>query len=211
MAHTQQANRISPDTQSQPRKFWMRWRVRLGYPVAIIYWLLATPTWRSIAYGTIVAALGLMVRAAAAGYLRKDRELAVTGPYALTRNPLYLGSAILAAGFVVASHSWIAGSLVSLYFGVFYYAVMRNEEEDLRMRFGTDFDAYATCVPLFFPNIFASGRSQSNSKSATNGEVTSRFSWMQYRRNREYRALFGAIAAMAMVCLRMYIRARFGY
>jgi protein-S-isoprenylcysteine O-methyltransferase Ste14 len=211
MAHTQQANRISAATQSQPRKFWMRWRVRLGYPVAIVYWLLATPTWRSIAYGTIVAALGLMVRAAAAGYLRKDRELAVTGPYALTRNPLYLGSAILAAGFVVASHSWIAGSLVSLYFGIFYYAVMRNEEENLRMRFGTDFDAYATRVPLFFPNILASGRSQANSKSATNGEVTGRFSWMQYRRNREYRALFGAIAAMAMVCLRMYIRARFGY
>ena len=189
----------------------MRWRVRLGYPVAIIYWLLATPTWRSIAYGTIVAALGLMVRAAAAGYLRKDRELAVTGPYALTRNPLYLGSAILAAGFVVASHSWIAGSLVSLYFGIFYYAVMRNEEEDLRMRFGQDFNAYASRVPLFFPNPFASGKPQSPASSGTNAEGNGGFSWAQYRRNREYRALFGAIAAMAMVCLRMYIRGRFGY
>ena len=211
MTQTQQAERIAPANESQPRKFWMRWRVRLGYPVAIIYWLLATPTWRSIAYGTVVAALGLMVRAAAAGYLRKDRELAVTGPYALTRNPLYLGSAILAAGFVVASHSWIAGLLVSLYFGIFYYAVMRNEEEDLRMRFGPDFDAYASRVPLFFPNPFASGKSQSPAQSATNVEVNGGFSWAQYRRNREYRALFGAIGAMAMVCLRMYIRARFGY
>jgi protein-S-isoprenylcysteine O-methyltransferase Ste14 len=211
MAHEQQANRLPAATQSQPRKFWMRWRVRFGYPVAIIYWLLATPTWRSIAYGTIVAALGLMVRAAAAGYLRKDRELAVTGPYALTRNPLYLGSAILAAGFVVASHAWIAGLLVSLYFGIFYYAVMRNEEEDLRMRFGQDFNAYATRVPLFFPNPFASEKSQSPAQSAANVEVNGGFSWAQYRRNREYRALFGAIGAMAMVCLRMYIRARFGY
>jgi protein-S-isoprenylcysteine O-methyltransferase Ste14 len=211
MAHTQQASRIAAATQSQPRKFWMRWRVRLGYPVAIIYWLFATPTWRSIAYGAIVAALGLMVRAAAAGYLRKDRELAVTGPYALTRNPLYLGSAILAAGFVVASHSWIAGLLVSLYFGIFYYAVMRNEEEDLRMRFGVDFNAYATRVPLFFPNIFASRGVQPPANSGTNGEANGGFSWAQYRRNREYRALFGAITAMAMVCLRMYIRARFGY
>jgi hypothetical protein len=189
----------------------MRWRVRLGYPVAIIYWLLATPTWRSIAYGTIVAALGLMVRAAAAGFLRKDRELAVTGPYALTRNPLYLGSAVLAAGFVVASHSWIAGLLVSVYFGIFYYAVMRNEEQDLRIRFGPDFDAYAARVPLFFPNLFAGGRSQSAEKSPMNNEANGGFSWAQYRRNREYRALFGAIAAMAMVCLRMYIRAHFGY
>ena len=211
MAHTQQANRISAATQSQPRKFWMRWRVRFGYPVAIIYWLLATPTSRSIAYGTVVALFGLIVRAAAAGYLRKDRELAVTGPYALTRNPLYLGSAILAAGFVVASHSWIAGLLVSLYFGIFYYAVMRNEEEDLRMRFGPDFNAYASRVPLFFPNPFASGKPQSPANSGTNAEVNGGFSWAQYRRNREYRALFGAIAAMAMACLRMYIRARFGY
>jgi len=211
MAHTQQAGRISSPSESQPRKFWMRWRVRLGYPVAIIYWLLATPTWRSIAYGTLLAALGLMVRAAAAGYLRKDRELAVTGPYALTRNPLYLGSAILAAGFVVASHSWIAGLLVSLYFGIFYYAVMRNEEEDLRVRFGTDFNDYATRVPLFFPNPFTSGKSRSPANSGPHGEANGGFSWAQYRRNREYRALFGAIAAMAMVCLRMYIRARFGY
>jgi protein-S-isoprenylcysteine O-methyltransferase Ste14 len=211
MAQTHQANRITASAQAQPRKFWMRWRVRLGYPVAVIYWLLATPTWRSIACGTIVAASGLMVRAAAAGYLRKDRELAVTGPYALTRNPLYLGSAILAAGFVVASHSWIAGLLVSLYFGIFYYAVMRNEEEDLRMRFGPDFDAYASRVPLFFPNIFADRGSQPPANSAMNGEASAGFSWAQYRRNREYRALFGAVGAMAMVCLRMYIRARFGY
>ncbi len=211
MPQTQQADRATPAKESQPRKFWMRWRVRLGYPVAIIYWLLATPTWRSIAYGTIVAVFGLIVRGAAAGYLRKDRELAVTGPYARTRNPLYLGSAILAAGFVVASHSCIAGLFVSLYFGIFYYAVMRNEEEDLRMRFGTDFNAYASRVPLFFPNLFASGGSQSPANSVTSREVSGGFSWAQYRRNREYRALFGAIAAMAMVCLRMWIRARFGY
>ena len=186
MAHKQQASRFSAATQSQPRKFWMRWRVRLGYPVAIIYWLFATPTWRSIAYGTIVVVFGLLVRAVAAGYLRKDRELAVTGPYALTRNPLYLGSAILAAGFVVASHSWVAGLLVSLYFGVFYYAVMRNEEEDLRTHFGADFDAYASRVPLFVPNIFASGGSQSPANSVIGGKANGGFSWEQYRRNREY-------------------------
>lgn len=211
MPQAQQADRVTPAKESQPRKFWMRWRVRLGYPVAIIYWLLATPTWSSIAYGTIVALFGLIVRAAAAGYLRKDRELAVTGPYARTRNPLYLGSAILAAGFVVASHSWIAGLLVSLYFGIFYCAVMRNEEEDLRMRFGPDFDAYASRVPLFFPSIFASGGSQSPAKSPLNGEANGGFSWAQYRRNREYRALLGTIGAMTMVGLRMYIRARIGY
>ncbi|MGA8145448.1 MAG: isoprenylcysteine carboxylmethyltransferase family protein [Candidatus Acidiferrales bacterium] len=195
--------------QAQPRKFWMRWRVRIGYPVAVIYWLLATPTHHSIAYGAIVAAFGLMIRAAAAGYLRKDRELAIAGPYAQTRNPLYLGSAVLAAGFVVAGHSWLAGVLVSLYFGIFYYAVMRNEEADLRERFGADFDSYAGRVPLFFPNVFAG----SGPAAAANGEPhrNGAFSWAQYQRNREYRALIGAIATLGMVWLRMWIRMRFGY
>jgi protein-S-isoprenylcysteine O-methyltransferase Ste14 len=179
--------------------------VRLGYPVAILYWLFATPTWRSIACGTVVAALGLMVRAASAGYLRKDRELAVTGPYARTRNPLYLGSAILAAGFVVAGHSWVAGLLVSAYFAVFYYAVMRNEEEDLRLRFAGEFDAYAARVPLFFPKLF------SGTGSAAAHASDEAFCWAQYRRNREYRAFLGTIGAMGMVWLRMWIRARFGY
>jgi protein-S-isoprenylcysteine O-methyltransferase Ste14 len=211
MTQTEQADRVTTANDSQPRKFWMRWRVRLGYPVAIVYWLFAAPTWRSIAYGAVVAALGLIVRAAAAGYLRKDRELAVTGPYSLTRNPLYLGSAVLAAGFVVAGHSWIAGLLVSAYFAIFYYAVMRNEEEDLRMRFGTDFDAYASRVPLFFPSIFASRGWQSPGESTRDDNGDGRFSWTQYRRNREYRALFGTIGAIAMVWLRMWIRARLGY
>jgi protein-S-isoprenylcysteine O-methyltransferase Ste14 len=189
--------------QPQTRKFWMRWRVRLGYPVAVIYWLLANPTPHSILYGGIVAAFGLLVRAAAAGYLRKDRELAVTGPYARTRNPLYLGSAILAAGFVVAGHAWLAGLLVSAYFAIFYYAVMRNEEEDLRLRFGAEFESYAAHVPLFFPNVFG-GTPSSNDRNGA-------FSVAQYRRNREYRALIGTIAALGMVWLRMWIRMRFRY
>jgi protein-S-isoprenylcysteine O-methyltransferase Ste14 len=205
MPQTEQADRVTTVNAVQPRKFWMRWRVRLGYPVAILYWLFASPTWRSIAWGTVVVVLGLMVRAASAGYLRKDRELAITGPYARTRNPLYLGSAILAAGFVVAGHSWVAGLLVSAYFAIFYYAVMRNEEDDLRFRFGAEFDAYAARVPLFFPRFFA------GNASAAARASDEAFSWAQYRRNREYRAFLGTIGAMGMVWLRMWIRARFGY
>lgn len=200
---------VAADNRPQLRKFWMRWRVRLGYPVAVAYWILATPSARSIFYGALVAALGLIVRAAAAGYLRKDRELAVTGPYARTRNPLYLGSAILAAGFVVAGHSWPAGLLISAYFGIFYFAVMRNEEADLRARFGEEFISYAQRVPLFFPRIGVSGPTAASANAPRNGN--SAFSWAQYRRNREYQALLGTIAALGMVALRIWIRSRFGY
>jgi len=190
---------------SQPRKFWMRWRVRVGYPVAVLYWLLATPTPHSIAIGAALAAAGLIVRAAASGQLRKNEELASSGIYAHTRNPLYLGSAILAAGFIIAGHSWSAGLLVAVYFCVFYYAVMRNEEDELREKFGAAFQEYAASVPLFLPNIVRVA------KRSPDGQTPKDFSWQQYRRNREYKALIGTVGAFAVVWLRMWLRARYGY
>ncbi len=192
----------------QSRKFWMRWRVRLGYPVAVVFCALATPIPRSIVIGGIVAAFGLLVRAAASGYLRKDEELAVTGPYASTRNPLYLGSAFLAGGFIIAGKSWWAGLIVGVYFGVFYYAVIRNEEKDLRKRFGATFEAYAARVPLFFPRLRGPGGEASSRPGASPENA---FSWAQYRRNREYQALLGTIAGLGIMWLRMWFRARWGY
>ncbi len=189
----------------RPRKFWARWRVRVGYPVAAVYWLLAVPTSQSILIGGIIAALGLLVRAAASGHLRKDEALATSGPYAYTRNPLYLGSALLAAGFLVAGRSWIGGAIVAFYFAVFYSAVIRSEERDVRERFGTAFDQYASRVPSFFPRLT---RSQTGTPAA--GSVNG-FSWAQYVRNREYEALLGTIAGLAAVWLRMWLRALFGY
>jgi len=189
------------------RKFWMRWRVRVGYPVGVLYWALARPTPRWILYGGIVAALGLLVRAMAAGHLRKDRELATTGPYACTRNPLYLGSALIAAGFVLAGHSWMAGALVAAYFGVFYYAVMRNEEEDLRARFGATFTEYAARVPLFFPRAPHSTASETTNAA----EARQTFSWSQYLRNREYKAFVGTVAGLAILAVRMWIRTKTGF
>lgn len=178
----------------------MRWRVRTGYPVAVLFWLLASPTPRAILVGALVAAVGLAIRAFASGYLRKDRELATAGPYARTRNPLYFGSAILAAGFVVAGNSVWAAILVAIYFAAFYYAVMRNEEEDLRTRFGMLFNEYAARVPLFFPALTA--RASSTGAS---------FSGAQYARNREYKALIGALLGVGILWVRMYLRHRFGY
>jgi protein-S-isoprenylcysteine O-methyltransferase Ste14 len=192
---------------SEPRKFWMRWRVRLGYPVAIIYWLLAQPTQRSILIGAAVALVGLLVRTSAAGYLRKDRVLAMSGPYAFTRNPLYFGSSMLAAGFVVAGRSWIAGVIVTVYFAVFYYAVMRNEEQVLSARFPEEFPAYAKRVSSFFPWVYG-GYGQPIAASA---ESVEHFSWALFLGNREYRAVLGTIGGFALVWLRMWLRARFGY
>jgi hypothetical protein len=191
---------------NQQRKFWMRWRVRLGYPVALVYLALASPTPHWIASGAALAGFGLIIRALAAGHLRKDRELATSGPYARTRNPLYLGSAFMAVGFAVAGHSWWAGGVVVIYFAVFYYAVMKNEEADLLVRFGTSFENYAQKVPLFFPTLLGGGY-----QSSPGTAMGQNFSWDQYGRNREYRALIGTIGALAVVWLRMWVRSRYGW
>ncbi len=187
-----------------PRNAWRRWRVRIGYPVGIVYWLLAVPTIRAIAIGSAIAALGLLIRGIASGYLQKDESLTTTGIYAYTRNPLYLGSAFLAAGFLVAGRSWIAAIIVAAYFIVFYYAAIRNEEAYLREEFGAAaFDAYVARAPIFFPWF---------SRAAQSGDAGpgSSFSWPQYRRNREYQALLGAIAGIGLLFLRMWLRLRFG-
>jgi len=183
----------------------MRWRVRIGYPVAVFYWLLVMPTLHWIAIGAAVAVLGLLVRAAASGELRKNQELATSGIYARTRNPLYLGSAVLAVGFIIAGHSLWAGLLVAVYFSIFYYAVMRNEEDDLHAKFGAAFQQYSASVPLFFPNVFNAA------KRPPEGEPQRTFSWQQFGRNREYKALIGTVGALAIVWLRMWLRARYGY
>jgi hypothetical protein len=172
-------------------EMWTRWRVRAGYPVAVAFALLAQPAMLSLLAGAFVAACGLLIRALAAGHLCKHEALATTGPYAFTRNPLYFGSAILAAGFAVAGRSWIAAAIVGAYFGVFYPIVMRREERELRARYGVAFDDYAARVPLFWPRL----------KPAGSGGA--QFSGELYRRNREYQAAIGAAAGLLLLYAKM--------
>src|SRR5260370_42418730 len=111
--------------------FFVRWRVRLGYPLAIAVLYFSRPTPRSILLGALTGLVGLLVRAYAAGYLHKQEVLTVTGPYAYTRNPLYLGSAILALGAGIATRSWISSSFLIVYFAGFYSILMPMEAEEL--------------------------------------------------------------------------------
>jgi protein-S-isoprenylcysteine O-methyltransferase Ste14 len=162
----------------------------MGYPLAALVLWLAHPTWRSMAVGAAVAAIGLVIRGAAAGYLQKGQVLATTGPYARTRNPLYFGSALMTLGFGIASRSWIAAVLLVAFFRIFYYQTMRREEGELRQRFGEAFDEYARRVPLFWPRL----RAAPTPGAASMGS----FSWAQYLRNREYRAAVGLTLLMGI-------------
>lgn len=182
---------------TEPRSFWVRWRVAAGYLLAVIGFYFARPTNESIITGACIAFVGLMIRAAAAGIVRKGQRLASSGIYSWTRNPLYLGSTVVAAGFVAASNSWIVAAVVSGYILTFYPAVVRREDRDLRERFGAEFAAYAARVSAFFPWP---------TKEALGGP---KFSWVLYIRNHEYRAALGSLVAMGVLVLRMWILIRF--
>jgi protein-S-isoprenylcysteine O-methyltransferase Ste14 len=176
-----------------------RWRVRIGYLLAVFVLLFARPTPKFVAIGAVIGLCGLWLRAYAAGYLHKQEVLTVTGPYAHTRNPLYLGSTILALGAGVASHSWISGSILLIYFAVVYSVVMRREEGELLTHHGDAFKAYAATVPLFLPRITAA-------KLA--GASAGQFSAAQYKKNHEYEAAVGYLLLLGVLLVIWYLRSR---
>jgi protein-S-isoprenylcysteine O-methyltransferase Ste14 len=177
--------------------FFARWRVRIGYILAIVVLWLARPTPVSILAGAAVGLLGLLIRAYAAGYLHKQEVLTVTGPYSYTRNPLYFGSSILAAGAAIAMHSVWAAALLLIYFALVYAFVMRREEMELHGKHGAEFDQYAATVPLFFPQVSASRQPDSPQTA---------FSWAQYKKNHEYQAAAGFLLLLVALVVIWWLR-----
>jgi protein-S-isoprenylcysteine O-methyltransferase Ste14 len=112
-----------------------RIRVPLGFVFAIVFLWLARPTKTSLIAGALVMLPGLLLRGLASGHVQKDKQLTTSGPYAYTRNPLYLGSLILAAGFAITARSWWIVALMLLMFAVIYIPVIAGEERYLRQTF----------------------------------------------------------------------------
>ncbi len=174
--------------------FVARWRVPFGFALGIAYLVFAQPTVPLLIAGSIVALLGLGIRAYAAGHLEKDQNLAMGGPYAYTRNPLYLGSLLIGIGLVLAGAQWVLGVVFVIFFLVVYGPVMRREERNLRQRFGQKFDEYAAAIPLFFP--FRKPLKPSHEK----------FEWKRYRRNREYEAALGYLIGVIFLIVKILLR-----
>jgi protein-S-isoprenylcysteine O-methyltransferase Ste14 len=170
-----------------------RIRVPLGFVFAVLYFWLARPTWRFIALGAIVIVPGLLIRALASGHVRKNEALATSGPYAYTRNPLYLGSLLIGVGFAVAARSWWVGVALVVMFFAIYVPVIRDEEAFLRRTF-PEFEEYARRVPRMFPRLAM--RSPQDNASAG-------FSMDLYWKHREYNALLGALAMLAALFIKM--------
>jgi protein-S-isoprenylcysteine O-methyltransferase Ste14 len=168
-----------------------RLRVTTGFLLAVAFAWFSRPDARSLAVGLPISALGLLLRAWAAGHLEKNTRLAGSGPYAHVRNPLYLGTLVVAAGLVIASREWPLAALFAFVFVLVYLPAVELEEQHLRSLF-PGFADYARDVPPFWPVW----------KSAATGE---RFRWSRYARNREYQALLGFLAGAALLIAKVLL------
>ena len=168
-----------------------RSRVPLGFAVTAIYLLLADPIPISLLVGTLLIIPGLMIRAMASGHVQKNERLATTGPYAYTRNPLYLGSFMMGLGFLFVARSWWVAAIMMVMLVTIYMPVIRAEEAFLTQRF-PEFAEYARQVPQLIPTL--------NSPYRQRGA----FSLALYKKHREYNAALGAGALLAALVVKMF-------
>lgn len=160
------------------RRPFARYRVRLGFVAAAAALWLARPTPRTLAIGAFIALAGEAVRVWAAGHLEKGREVTSSGPYRFTSHPLYFGSAVIGTGLAVASASLAVWVLVALYLGVTISSAIRSEERHLHDKFGSTYAEYRNGAAPAPPRRFSLARAVAN---------------------REYRAVAGLIAALALL------------
>lgn len=172
-----------------------RMRVPLGFATAVLYLFELSrhePKLVAVGWSLALVVPGLWLRGYAAGYVKKNRELTQTGPYAHVRNPLYLGSILIAAGFAVALLSWPVGLALAGMFLLIYVPVIASEERFLRATF-PEFEGYCRRVPRLIPRLTGAPR-QASIAGGEDAEVTSgSFSFALYLRHREYNAFIGAM------------------
>ena len=172
-----------------------RIRVPLGFLTAVLYlfelWR-RPPVPAAVAWSLVLVLPGLWLRAYASGYVKKNSELTQTGPYAHTRNPLYLGSSLMAAGFALALLSWPIALVLAAGFAIIYIPVIAGEEQFLRATF-PGFDVYCRRVPRLIPRLTTEPPPKGE------GAPGAAFSFSLYLKHREYNAAMGA--ALLYLCL----------
>jgi protein-S-isoprenylcysteine O-methyltransferase Ste14 len=193
MEASQSGSQPSPAARDTWSRVARRIRVPLGFIFAIVFLLLARPTKTSLIAGALVLLPGLVLRGLASGHVQKDKQLTTSGPYAYTRNPLYLGSLMLAAGFAVAARSWPVVAIMLAMFAVIYVPVIAGEERYLRKTF-PGYGDYARHVPRMLPRLTPYGSQHSAYSSA------------RYWKHREYQASIGCLVVMAVLVVKMIFR-----
>ena len=176
--------------------FLSNYRIPISFFVLAVFFFLARPTPGSLLAGLPLVLLGVGLRIWASGDIRKNDELATKGPYALTRNPLYLGNFLMGLGFsLMAARLWLVLIFFVVFYGI-YHATIRKEEEVLQVRFVDDFDRYKQSVPRFFPR-WPSSRDRLREKV---------FDWRLVKQHREYRNWLGVTAIFLLMVLKLILR-----
>lgn len=170
------------------------WRVRTGFIISLAALILARPNWTFLLAGLAVCAAGLILRGWAAGYLRKEKELAAYGPYRYTRNPLYLGNFILIIAISLACRSLWVALLYFLYLLIFFPAIISYENRRMESFFPESFFEYRKRVPAFFPTL-----------KPVRKHKDRQFSWEVFKKNKEIRASTGAAVFWALLLLKMFV------
>jgi protein-S-isoprenylcysteine O-methyltransferase Ste14 len=176
------------------KKIAQKTRVPAGTVLGVIFLICMHPSIRSLGIGGAIALPGSLLRLWAAGHIEKGRVLTQSGPYALTRNPLYLGSFLLALGIIIGGQGYWLLPIFGIFFAIFYIPVMKAEELELFSGYGEQFTEYAKRVPLFFPGF------------RTMGHASSTFLWSRVIRNREHRTVAGLIFAEVVLVLQYFLR-----
>ncbi len=171
-----------------------RWRVPLGFFCAPLFVLFARPRPLTLVIGACISVVGLLLRAWAAGHIQKNDALATSGPYAYTRNPLYLGSFILGLGFTIGAGRWLLALLFGVLFLGIYLPVMRVESATMGQSFAADFRDYSLSVPMFLPRFTAYRKAENKTK----------FDSSLYMRYREYQAALGLLVAWGLLVFKAY-------
>ena len=172
-------------------------RITLSFAGAAIFLYFASPSRTSVVAGIPFIILGEIMRTWASGYIKKNEELSQTGPYAITRNPLYVGNFLIGAGFSVMTGRLLLFLLFIVVFIYIYRVTIQNEETFLSARFGETFSRYKERVPVFFPIKFFSSRSASHDNSAAH------FSWNLVIQHREYHTWIGIIAGLIIFLVKL--------
>jgi protein-S-isoprenylcysteine O-methyltransferase Ste14 len=167
-----------------------RFRVPLSTAIAVAFLLMANPIPVSLLAGLPLVIAGGALRTWSSGIIRKNRELAVSGPYAFTRNPLYVGNFLIGLGFVIMVNRPVLVAVFGILFALIYSALIREEEAVLAERFGDAYRDYLKRVPRFFPRL--AGESAS-------GE----FDWRLVIRHHEYYAWLGMIGGLGWILWKM--------
>lgn len=168
-----------------------RIRIPMGFCLAGLYFSMAKPTWPTLAFGLAIALLGVLFRAWATGNIYKDNQLASVGPYALSRNPLYLGTFVIGLGFCLAGSKFLILLFFVIFFFCLYIPVMRAEEKHLKKLFDQEYENYKKSVPFFIPSKWPSNK------------IIGTFQLERYFKNKEYKVLLGFIISFGLLIFKI--------